>query len=280
MSNVLCIYHKNCLDGFTSAWIVNSAIPECEFYAATYHDTEYPDVTDKVVYIVDFTYKREVLINLAKKASSIIILDHHESAKNDLKTLYLSNVKIIFDMNKSGAMLTWDYLYPDIKPPLLVDFVQDYDLWKYKLQFTEGVIAAIYSYDWTFELFDTFTDNYVTIILYAEGKSLVRDNYKICNTLIKHPQILNIGGYKIPAINCSGKKDLLNLIGNKLAFNAPFGATYYINSESRVIFSLRTNDESFNKVDVTKIAKPFGGGGHKTASGFGCSIDQLLEFMR
>ena len=52
--------------------------------------------------------------------------------------------------------------------------------------------------------------------------------------------------------------------GNILSKGEPFGATFYYDGEG-VNWSLRSDD---NGVDVSDIAKKFGGGGHKHAAGF------------
>jgi len=43
-----------------------------------------------------------------------------------------------------------------------------------------------------------------------------------------------------------------------------FGATYYQDSNMQIHFSLR----SIGDYDVSKIAKQFGGGGHRNAAGY------------
>jgi hypothetical protein len=54
----LCIYHGNCADGFGGAWVFKRYAPiEFEFYAGDYKKAP-PDVTDRHVYLVDFSYKR------------------------------------------------------------------------------------------------------------------------------------------------------------------------------------------------------------------------------
>ena len=75
----MCIYHGNCADGFGAAWAVRKAIPEADFFPGTYQEPP-PDVTDKRVVMVDFSYKRPVLLEMASQAESILILDHHKSA--------------------------------------------------------------------------------------------------------------------------------------------------------------------------------------------------------
>src|SRR4051812_40261454 len=97
----LCIYHGNCADGFASAWVVrkantaeilnNEGYPtwqgdEMQFHAGVYQNPP-PDVTGRHVIMVDFSYKRPVLLEMAAKAESILILDHHKTAAEDLVDL-------------------------------------------------------------------------------------------------------------------------------------------------------------------------------------------------
>ena len=83
-SKTLCIYHGNCADGFGAAWVVRKALgANVEFVPGVYGQ-EPPDVAGKDVVLVDFSYKYDVLAELAWRAKSIIVLDHHKSAAEDL----------------------------------------------------------------------------------------------------------------------------------------------------------------------------------------------------
>src|SRR3977135_3523236 len=84
MQPTLCIYHAFCADGFGAAWVVRRALGvDVEFHPASYGQ-EPPDVTGRDVIMVDFSYKRPVLEDMAKGAHSILILDHHKTAVEDL----------------------------------------------------------------------------------------------------------------------------------------------------------------------------------------------------
>ena len=84
----LCIYHGNCADGFGAATAVRIALgaDSVDFHAGI-HGKLPPDVTGRSVIIVDFSYKRELLIEMAEQAESILILDHHKSAQIDFSDL-------------------------------------------------------------------------------------------------------------------------------------------------------------------------------------------------
>ena len=82
----LCIYHGNCADGFAAAVIIRMYNPDMEFYPGIYGEQP-PDVTDREVIMLDFSYKKDLLEMLAWRAKSILILDHHKSAEENLKDL-------------------------------------------------------------------------------------------------------------------------------------------------------------------------------------------------
>jgi oligoribonuclease NrnB/cAMP/cGMP phosphodiesterase (DHH superfamily) len=84
MSDLLCIYHGNCADGFGAAMAVWKKYGDnCEFYAGIYGE-EPPDCKDKNVIIVDFSYKKDVMMKIINDCKSLIVLDHHKSAEEEL----------------------------------------------------------------------------------------------------------------------------------------------------------------------------------------------------
>jgi oligoribonuclease NrnB/cAMP/cGMP phosphodiesterase (DHH superfamily) len=152
MTQKLCIYHGNCADGFTAAWIVRLALGFSEKYDsqtsdyqkigrgtlefhAGFYQTPPPDVTGKIVYIVDFSYKRPIMEEIVKKAAKVIHIDHHDSAIKDMADFTAPNFESLYspDNTESGAMLTWKYFYPTREVPALIRHVDDRDRWKFSL---------------------------------------------------------------------------------------------------------------------------------------------------
>ena len=66
----LCIYHHGCTDGFAAAWAVRKHYGdgEVEFHPGIYGEAP-PDVTGRVVILVDFSYKRPVLVAMVEQAA-------------------------------------------------------------------------------------------------------------------------------------------------------------------------------------------------------------------
>jgi len=290
----LCIYHGNCADGFGAAWAVREALGDgVEFYPGVHQDNP-PDVTNRDVLLVDFSYKRDVLYEMEKVAYSILILDHHKSAAEDLSNYppplegyYDPNAMwqwarecnapsathALFDMNRSGAGITWDYFHPDKKRPKLIDHIEDRDLWRFKLPHTREIQAAVFSYPYDFEVWTGLM--YATEIseLVLEGAAIERKHHKDIAELTQVvTRMMCIGGHEVPMANLP--YTLTSDAGHLLAEGYPFAGCYWDTPEGRV-FSLRSRDDG---IDVAAIAARYGGGGHAQASGFRVPYDQLDQF--
>lgn len=266
----ICIYHGNCADGFGAAWAVRKALGDIEFHPGVYQQPP-PDVTGKDVVMVDFSYKRPVLLEMAAKANSILILDHHKTAIEDLVDLP-TNVVTVFDMNRSGARITWDHFFPEEPPPLLILHIEDRDLWRFALKNTREIQANVFSYPYDFQVWDELMAQNVETLA-VEGRAIERKHFKDINELlgvVTRP--MAIGGFNVQVANLPYVHS--SDAGHQLAEGRPFGACYWDTPEGRV-FSLRSTDAG---VDVGEIAKQYGGGGHRNASGFKVSFAEAQAF--
>lgn len=284
----LCIHHHPCADGFTSAWVVNKYFNGfVDFHPGVYGEAP-PDVMGRDVILVDFSYKRPVLEQLAEKAHSILILDHHKTAQADLagwpeapplnelrKSVWDGRgttgpcVFTSFDMERSGAQMAWDYFFSNEKRPKLVDYVADRDLWKFALPFSREIAAALFSYDYNFGI---WTETMLRLEtgggfqdLASTGAAIERKHHKDITELLKQTQrMMTIGGMAVPVANLP--YTMASDAAGKLAETAPFGACYFDRGDGQRQFSLRSRGDS--GTDVSEIAKKYGGGGHRNAAGF------------
>lgn len=272
----LCIYHGNCSDGFTAAWVVRLAEGEqnVDFHAGVYSE-EPPDVTGKIVYIVDFSYTRPVMEELVKKARKIIHIDHHLTEIKSMAGFEAENFESKYspENTASGAMLTWQYFFPHTEPPMLVKHVDDRDRWKFEILGTREVQANIFSYDYTFENWDMLVKQRIEDQI-REGTAIERrvakDIRELMNVVVRR---MNICGYNVPVANVPYQfgSDMCDILGR----NEPFAAYYYDTPKGRR-FGLRSAPDG---VDVGEIASSFdGGGGHSHAASFRVSFEKAKEF--
>lgn len=271
----LCIYHGNCADGFGAAWVVRKALgTDVEFHSAHYGDPA-PDVTGKNVIIVDFSYKYDVLVALADKAESVLVIDHHKTALADLIDVppaelhYEAHQKnstgklhALFDMNQSGASLAWDFFFPRHQRPDLINHIADRDLWQFKLPGTREIMANVFSYPQDFATWDLlFADDINALRL--DGEAINRQNQKTVADLVRTTKRrMLIGGHDVPVANLPYM--FASDAGHLMAEGELFAASYFDTPDGRS-FSLRSTDAG---MDVSEIAKQYGGGGHRNAAGF------------
>ena len=261
----ICIYHNNCLDGFAAAWAVRYALADnVEFYKGI-HQQAPPDVTGLDVFLVDFSYKKDVLENMLKTAASITILDHHISAEKDLSELLKAgDLKGLFDMSKSGAMLAWEWFNPDRPAPELIAYIQDRDLWQFKLEGSREINAALASYPYDFEVWDSLMLSADGVeVLKHDGEAIERRLQKDVMALIASGvRRMVIGGYDVPVLNASSA--YVSDAGHIMSMGEPFAACYWDHPDGRS-FSLRSAEGG---IDVAEVAIGYGGGGHEKAAGF------------
>lgn len=268
---VYIIHHKSCFDGVAAAWVVRKKIEEhwpnqneIILHPASYHDAP-PDVMGAYVYIVDFSYPRDVLIEMYVKAKWMLVIDHHHTAQEALQGLDFCT----FDMERSGAGLAWDLLFPNERRPWIIDNVEDRDLWRFKLPGTAAVIAYLASRPLTVEnIEEALQHTQASIVEKGLGILDYIDTFgeKVCETwTIKRILEWEVPVINTPYMNCS---DHIDKLSRKLPGH-PFYASFFMVAGGRWQFSLRSKGD----FDVSEVAKQFGGGGHKPAAGF--TVDRL-----
>lgn len=300
---IICIYHAPCQDGFTAAWSMRHLMPyaNIRFIPAKYGDPA-PDVRDRIVYILDFSYSREVTQHMLNVAKRLLILDHHESALKNLVGLdrdsgmahmqqagaaleYKEGMKfwisdkgsIVLDMSRSGAGMAWDYFSAIIKEPMrefgkkrppLLSRVEDRDLWRFDYPETRYICAALFSYEYDFDIWDRLMMGGQDSLdmLRDEGEGILRKQTKDINELLHMgTREMVIAGHKVPV--CNLPYTLASEGCHTLLIeyrDAPFAASYMDQAHGRV-FSLRSED---SRVNVSEVAMKLGGGGHRNAAGF------------
>lgn len=266
-TNILCIYHKNCADGYGALTAVyhycKASNIKLESHAAHYGD-EPPNVEGKTVLIVDFSYPRETLEEMNNKAEFLHVIDHHKTAKKALKGLDYCT----FNMEKSGAVLTWEFLFTS-SIPLFIQYIQDRDLWQWELHQSKNISAGIQLLEHNLETWNSYIENPQKISeLIETGTVILKYQKQQIEKITKSElPIANIDGHLVPCINTT---TIISEIGDALSSQHPFVAMYFETNDKR-IYSLRS---AKNGIDVSAIAEKFGGGGHPNAASF--SIDKPL----
>lgn len=281
----ICIYHAECADGFAAAWAVRKRWPSVLTIPAKYGEKAPTTTPDANIVLVDFSYPAEVMRAMAREAASLTVLDHHKTARADCEPLLAEGIiQGQFDMNRAGCGLAWDWAWPREPMPKLLHFLEDRDLWRFALPNTRNIYAAVTSYPFSFDTFSELVGQAEELIgrddLITEGVAIERSHRRhIIDTVEAVRREMTIGGHRVPVANLP--YFMASDGAGHLAETAPFAASYIDTPKGRQ-FSLRSRGEQ--GMDVSEIARRFGGGGHRNAAGFtvplGWEGDSMAEGKR
>lgn len=271
---MICFYHKSDLDGHCSGAIVKDYYPDCEMIGIDYGD-EFPWERVKpleVVFMVDFSLPEADMRRLSNLAV-LHWIDHHKTAIDwAVAGGFWASGGQLLEIGEAACELTWRYLRPDEPMPEAVYLLGRYDVWKHHevenaLEFQYGMRLRDTDpsnrdeWAWLFwhkELcvMQVVRDGRMVLLYEDKQNAKYADGYAF---------ELAFEGLRFVALNrgCANSK----------AFDAVYDSEMHdammlfcFNGQSWKV-SLYSDKES---VDVSAIAKKYGGGGHKGAAGFHC----------
>lgn len=276
---MIVIFHSqdgqnHCDDGFAAAWVFWKAFPKATFLPGIYgQEPPWENLRGQPVYLVDFSYKAPVMQRLLSEARCVTLIDHHKTAKEELERLPPPDgdeFEVFFDLNSSGAMLAWQYVYgyegctaETRMCPELIARIEDNDLWRTPRRFDDSLVvqAALRSYPQTFEVWDDLM-NRPLAELAAEGAAIRRFIDAKIAELKRTFWWDDVAGVRMPV--CNAPWFLASDLAGQLAEENGGVAAVYFDQPTRRCYSLRARGDH----DVSEIAKQMGGGGHKGAAGF------------
>ena len=264
-SPVYVIHHQHCRDGFGAAWAAWTALGHQTpngnpvHYIASDYGQPPPDTDPEgTVYILDFSYNLGTMTDLYRRHNGrVTLLDHHKSAMEEFQGKVPG---CHFDMDRSGAVMAWNYFHPFEKLPELLAYVQDRDLWQFLLPDSREVSTALEAAPMDFETWSALDLHELA----AKGHILLGPQREAVDALANAAVTITIDGVPVPGVET---KELVSETGERLLQlhpEAPFAALWHRRDDGTVKFSLRSRGDT----DVAEIAKKSGGGGHAAAAGF------------
>lgn len=283
------IYHANCADGLGAAAVCRGHFPDAKYIPMSY-GTKIEKISEelfrKSILMVDFSLRHGEMLELASIADHIVVLDHHKTAEAELAPFNKGWIKhrdieraideaihkrrpcviAIFDMDRSGAGMAWDWLNPGQNRPQAVDLIEDRDLWRFNLG---AESRELHAYIQTFVF---HVDGAVRLVNedcldaeLAQGKAILEAHDANIKKMLAYAHDVTINGHVVKAVNApyfmasDAGAELL-----KKYPDTPFVAIYSL-SDNKLVVSLRSDDF---RIDVSEIAMSQGGGGHRNAAGF------------
>jgi oligoribonuclease NrnB/cAMP/cGMP phosphodiesterase (DHH superfamily) len=269
LQTTVCLYHND-TDGRCSAAIVRRALGtdvllramDYGFRSVPWEDLQ---AAAKVV-IVDFALPLEDMQRL-RETTELIWIDHHKSAIEELAAL--SDLPGRRSIDEAACVLTWRVFYPDHSLPDAVKYIGDRDIWRMALEETPAFGEGLYQEDtrpandalWQPLLDD---DDELVRKLIEHGQVLHQARLKsIWRTVAREGFEVRFEGHKTLVINDRGSGEL-GVYSRQRGYEVAY---CYIDRLHEGKLTTRVTLYS-DKVDVSEIARKFGGGGHAGAAGF------------
>jgi len=286
------IYHRADLDGHSSGALValdleKKNIPYT-FIPYNYgeklnfgKETFIPEDED-IFWFVDISSSPEIM-NFMKsiQPSSVRWLDHHLSSM-EYGGLYPG----IISKDHAACYWTWVYLHEHEKVPTYVQLLSDYDSWKNTKDNWETVIRPLqsgmklretnpkYSMDVWRELSTDHNENILNDIIY-KGTLLLEYDKKLNKIKAGNSFVVEFEGYRALAMNSP--------MLSSLAFESEWDPekhdimmAFYYKKAGHWAVTLYTSKEDIN---CEALAKKYGGGGHRAASGATLQTEQMMKIL-
>ena len=275
-----CFYHSD-MDGRCAGAVVRMTMENIgvhgQYYQINYND-RFPFeevVKDELIVIVDFSLQGDGgFERLLTMTSNVVWIDHHKTAieKNEHLKEMLDGAR---GDKEAGCVLTWKWFHKDeTVVPLAVQMIGSYDIWDFSV-FGEDLLrlqAGLRLYDTTPEsgFWDEFLYSGLDSLLgrvIESGDIVLRYKRSVDSLYVRSFGFFcTLDKYRVVACNMGMTSSQLFDVVDPSEYDlmCPFvfdGRTYAV--------SVYSKDAD---IDCSEIAKRRGGGGHKQAAGFQCTM--------
>jgi oligoribonuclease NrnB/cAMP/cGMP phosphodiesterase (DHH superfamily) len=265
---VLCIYHDD-MDGKCSAAIVRRRYGDrVRFYAMDYGEIipwELIAESDEVV-IVDFSLPLEDMARIADQ-TALTWIDHHKTSMEELKDLdHLTGLRTV---DEAACLLTWKTYFVDQPVPEAVMYIADRDVWRHEFEDTRPFGEGLFHEDSSpinDGLWEPLLSGSKDVVnkLIERGKVLYQGRIFRTQRLAQRKGFeVDFEGYPTLAVNVVGTGDLGEVIRG-MGYDIGYCYAESKSDDRLMVFVTLYSDG----VDVSEIARKFGGGGHPGAAGF------------
>ncbi len=273
MKDIVVVYHKGCPDGFAGAWVAWTVLGDtAEYIPGVYQEDPPKELVGKTIYFIDFSYVPEVMRRLAGVNKKIVLLDHHATAQGNLA---YAAPESVFQTNHSGAVIAWHYFHPNEAVPRFLQYIEDIDLWRWSLPRVRAAAAFLDMQEFTLDTLTGLREHFDSDMEFARlcdvGDIALEYKESLIRSTANGASLVSFEGYEALVVNASV---LISEVASALYAKHPPLAIVWYEDSGGVRVSLRSD----GSVDVSELAKRYGGGGHPRSSGFKLPLHKELPW--
>ena len=261
--NTAILYHGGCPDGFGAAYAAWKKFSDTADYIPVRYAQPIPkNLEGKELYLVDFCYDKDTMKELLKTSKSLMVLDHHEGNREIIKSI----PQHIYDVQHSGAALTWRHFHPGTQLPTFLQYVEDADLYRMVPDEERAIITYAYAQLFHFDVWDDLVrridDKTERAAMVERGKVYQEYFQIIARQLASGAELVMFEGHT--CYLAAGEKMFITEMGHQLQEKLPPFALIVRAGATGLRVSLRGD----GTVDVAKLAQKYGGNGHPASAAF------------
>lgn len=300
--DVICVYHSKDLDGYSSGALVKKRYPEARLIGYDYGE-EFPwELFYKGVKVImiDVSLPMRDMYRLAEITGwQLTWVDHHVSAISDYRSFIEAQADVsypahelqnfltpVLEVGRAACEIGWDYFFPGQPMPLAILLLGQYDTWRNedKVLWEDDIMPFQYGMREICSSAETFPVELLTPVnsvpdawrpidpIMRQGASILSYQKSMNKKACKNAFEFEFEGLRAIALNIGGANSTVfdsvwdpekHDVMIPFHYTAPFWK-----------FSLYTTKD----IDLSIIAKRYGGGGHAKACGF--QIDSLDKVFK
>lgn len=306
MKRIAVLYHKSDADGILSAIIARKYISarnegEPKMFPCEYGDipVEFNQENFDLIYVIDFS--DDALFANELTRNKIIWIDHHKTAiekKYGIKCFCIDGVAACRLTQQFFAGLDYPFLTKenfvdrDIIEPLFVCLVGEYDIWD-----SDSVNAKPLNFGLKKNWEDIEKVYNSTIHCLAHEFKKGTEHTHLLDRVSSQKILLSLINKGIGAIQHIGESSTRLNGGRKIELLGHTGVAFNCDTRSSLVCPIIKDDfimvwnitdslESIQvsiyseRIDVSRIALHYGGGGHRGAAGFRINFDELKKILK
>lgn len=270
---IAVLYHSGCPDGFGGAYAAWKKFGDSAEYIPVRHGKPVPEgLADRRLFFVDFSYPQDIMDDIVARAASVAVLDHHLGKREVVESM----PEHVFDEKRSGATIAWSYFHPGTAVPTMLKYVEDGDLYLFKLPNSRAIIAYMYAQPFHFTTWDELAkkleNDSERAALVERGKVYAEHFAILVEQIANRATLVSFEGFECYLVTAASM--FISDVGNRLAaLHPPFGIV--VNFHGDVLnVSLRGG----TNVDLSALARKYGGNGHPRSAAFRLSWSDPLPW--
>jgi len=277
MERTVILYHSNCPDGFGGAYAAWKKFGDSAEYIELNRSMPAPDsFADAHLYFIDFCYPKEMMDVFVQNSLSLTMLDHHEGVEDVIRAM----PEYVYDDKRSGATIAWDFFHPDEPRPTLLSYIEDDDLFLYRLPDTRAILTYLSVRPYSFETWDEFASLLDDLEKRDTMLDKARTYAEYFQLLVEYTagraRLVTFEGHDVYFVSVNPLKPFVSALGNFLyTKHPPFSMLAHAHAEGFRI-SLRSD----GSVNVAEIAQKYGGNGHPGSAAFNLPWGTPLPWVK